>query len=269
MNVKQHIKPPATAANDSIAFIEKIRPDGGVSEPVYKQLLRRIVQLIETGEIADGYSLPSERALAEALDLSRTTVRRCYEELRARDHIDTNGRSGTTVKAPLTRIAPEMGRLKGFTDEMRELGIVPSTRILDKCVVEDRTIASLFNRPASNRFLRIVRLRLGDGNPMSREVAWYDLTPAAAFALWDGNGSSYQFLEHQCNLNLVRAEQTIEAVISNDEETQVFCFEQPGPCLLLKRKTFTDTDLMIEYVEGTFRGDAYTYRVQLKMRPNQ
>ena len=259
------IKPLHRAANDSIAFIDKIRPDNGIAEPVYKQLLRRIVQLIESGELGDGYSLPSERALAEALDLSRTTVRRCYEELRAQDHIDTNGRAGVTVKAPPKRIAPEMGRLKGFTEEMRELGIVPSARILEHKIVVDRTIASIFNRPASNRFLKIVRLRLGDGNPMSREVAWYDLTPAAKLVDWDGSSSAYQFLQQECGLPLRNAEQTIEAVICNEEEMAVFGFEEPGPCLLLKRKTYADNGVMVEYVEGTFRGDAYTYRVELKM----
>ncbi|WP_445371475.1 GntR family transcriptional regulator [Methylomonas sp. HW2-6] len=262
---RSSVKPQPQAANDSTAFIDKIRPDSGVAEPVYKQLLRRIVQLIESGELGDGFSLPSERALAEALALSRTTVRRCYEELRAQDHIDTHGRAGATVKAAPQRIAPEMGRLKGFTEEMRELGMVASTRILEQGIVEDRTIASIFNRPASNRFFRIVRLRLGDGNPMSREVAWYDLTPAPDFAQWNGDGSAYQFLQERCGLSLQRADQTIEAVICNQAEMRVFGFEQPGPCLLLKRKTYTDQGTMVEYVEGTFRGDAYTYRVELKM----
>jgi GntR family transcriptional regulator len=258
----------SSSANDSSAFIEKIRPNTGISEPVYKQLQRRITNMIQSGELGDGFSLPSERALAEALDLSRTTVRRCYEELRARDHIATHGRSGVTVKAPPSRINPEMGKLKGFTEEMRELGVTPSTRILEQRIVADRTIASIFNRPASTRFLRLVRVRLGDGMPLSREVAWYDLVVAPALAEWDGDGSAYQYLEKHCELGLVHAEQTIEAVLSDEAEAAVFGFEQPGPCLLLKRKTYADNRLIVEYVEGTFRGDAYTYRVNLKIRPS-
>jgi len=262
------IKTGTLAANDSSAFIERLRPDSGISEPVYKQLLRRITDMIQSGEISDGFSLPSERALAEALDLSRTTVRRCYEELRAQDQISTHGRAGVTVKAPPSRINPEMGRLKGFTEEMRELGITPSTQLLEQKIVTDRTIASLFNRPASARFLRLVRVRLGDDSPLSREVAWYDLTVAPALAEWDAAGSAYQFLEQQCGIKLINAEQTIEAVLSNDEEAVVFGFAEPGPCLLLKRKTYSDNGQMVEYVEGTFRGDAYTYRVNLKMSSN-
>jgi GntR family transcriptional regulator len=258
-----HLETTTLAANDSATFIARIKPDTGVSKPVYKQLLQRIIAMIESGEIADGYSLPSERALAEALDISRTTVRRCYEELRAQNHVNTDGRAGVTVKSP-ARINPRLGRLKGFTEEMRELGMTPSSHILEQTIVQDRTIASIFNRAASARFLRLVRLRLGDDVPLSREVAWLDLTIAPALAEWEASGSTYQFLEQQCGLKLAHGEQTIEAVMSNDEESRVFGFAESGPCLLLKRKTYTQTGAIVEYVEGTFRGDAYTYRITLK-----
>ncbi len=255
-----------SAANDSSAFIERVRPNAGISKPVYQQLLRRITDMIRSGEIAHGYSLPSERMLAQALGLSRTTVRRCYEELRAQNHVDTHGRGGVTVKAPAT-INPKLGKLKGFTEEMQELGMIPSTQILERDIVQNRTIASVFNRPASTRFLRLARLRLGDDMPLTREVAWYDLAAAPALADWDVSGSAYQFIEQQCGLTLAYGEQTIEAVMSNDEEAAVFGFLEPGPCLLLKRKTYTTTGQIVEYVEGTFRGDAYTYRITLNMNP--
>lgn len=147
--------PPAVCDNSDL--ITRLRPDAGISEPIYKQLLRRITDMIQSGELGDGDSLPSEQALAEALQLSRTTVRRCYEKLRAQDRIDTQGRAGGVVKRP-PRINPEIGRLKGFTEEMRGPGMTPSTRPLERGIVSDRTIATLFNRPASARFLRLVRL---------------------------------------------------------------------------------------------------------------
>ncbi|GAB6140142.1 GntR family transcriptional regulator [Methylosoma difficile] len=262
---KTIISPQFEAANDSAAFIARIKPDTGTSEPVYKQLQRRITAMIESGELLDGDSLPSERALADALDLSRTTVRRCYEELRSQNHISTHGRAGVTINAP-GRVNPKLGKLKGFTEEMQELGMTPSTQLLEHSIVHDRTIASLFNRPASARFLRLVRLRLGDDMPLTREVAWYDLSTAPALASWDLSGSAYQYIEAYCGLRLSYGEQTIEAVLSNDEEAQVFSFTEPGPCLLLKRKTFTTDGQCVEYVEGTFRGDAYTYRITLNMR---
>ena len=251
------------AVNDSTAFIRRLRPDHRISEPVYRQLQRQIIQMIQKGELGDGDSLPSERTLAEALNLSRTTVRRCYDELRSQDYISTHGRAGVMVKAP-PRINPEIGRLKGFSEEMRELGLEPSTQLIERKIVPDRTIASFFNRPSNTRFLKLVRLRLADGLPMTREVAWYDLTVAPALAKWDVEGSVYNYLQEQCCLTLSDAEQSMEAAMSNEEEMRVFGFTEPTPCLLLKRKTYATTGQMVEYAEGTFRGDSYTYRITLR-----
>ncbi|NOT18523.1 MAG: GntR family transcriptional regulator [Sulfuriferula sp.] len=240
----------------------KLMPDRGIAEPVYQQLMKRIVALIAAGEISGQDSLPSERLLAEKLSLSRTTVRRCYTELRAQNLLSSQGRAGFTVN-DVPNLQPKLGRLKGFTEEMKELGLTPSTRILERTVVTDRTIASVVGRPSHAQFLRLVRVRCGDDVPLSREVAWYDLTSAPQIADWDVTGSIYDYLKTVCNVRLGRAEQTIEAVMSSAEESAVFGFEQSSPCLLFKRKTYTASGQIVEYVEGTFRGDAYTYHIDL------
>lgn len=253
-----------SSTTSSDVLIERLTPDRDLSEPVYQQLLRRLTGMIESGEISGGQSLPSERLLAEKLGLSRTTVRRCYEELRALDYVSTHGRAGVAVKSP-PRLSPQMGRLKGFSEEMKELGIVPSSRLLEHEVLTDRTIASIFNRPSTARFLKVVRLRLGDGAPLSREVAWYDLTLAPELAHWDTQGSIYQFMQERSGIRFSHGEQTVEAVMSTPVEAAVFDFADPGPCLLIKRRTFSVEGPLVEYVEGTFRGDAYAYRIRLSM----
>lgn len=245
-------------------LIEHLVPDREMAAPSYLQVADKLTQLIESGEIPPGQSLPSERVLAEKLQLSRTTVRRAYDELRAKDYLSTHGRAGVAVKTP-PRLSPRLGRLKGFTEEMRELGMKPSTRLMERDIVTDRTLSSLFERPTTAQFLRLVRVRLGDGTPLSREVAWYDLSAAPALTEWNVVGSIYQYLYEHCGIALTCGEQTIEAVMSSPTEMAVFEFAEPGPCLLLKRKTYSASRQMIEYVEGTFRGDAYAYRLTLNL----
>lgn len=266
-NTQKSVRNQKAASSKSLA--DKLKPNREISEPVYQQLLQRILEMIASGEIGERNSLPSERMLAEKLSLSRTTVKRCYDELRAQNYITSHGRSGVKVtgKRP-PRLSPKMGKLKGFTEEMNELGVVPSTRLLEKSVQIDRTIASVFGRPSTAKFLRLVRLRLGDDIPMSREVAWYDLTAAPELANWDANGSAYQYLMTHCSVGLVEAEQTIEAILSSDIETEMLELTSNSPCLLIKRKSYSASKQLIEYVEGTFRGDAYAYRVQLDMNLN-
>lgn len=231
--------------------------------PYYVQLHRQIQALIDSGALGEGSYLPSERDLAEALNVSRTTVKRAYDALREADVISSGaGRGGTVVKrAP--RISPEMSRLKGFTEEMRELGLEPSTRMLALEVVQDRTIASIFGRPSHAPLLHVRRLRLGNGAPLSRELAWYDLTLAPQLEDWPGEGSAYSWLREHCAIRMGGAEQSIEAILSSSAEMEAFGFDAPMPCLLIKRRSMDTEGRMFEYVEGTFRGDAYAYRVHL------
>ena len=243
---------------------QQIRLDHQSSQPYYQQLQQQLLALIESGALAPGQNLPAERALADLLQISRTTVKRCYDELREEEVLSTHGRGGTVVQGPKS-ISPEMGRLKGFTEEMRELGMTPSSQLLERKIVQDRTLASMFGRTAAARFLHLVRVRLADEQAMSREVAWYDLTLAPSLADWDAQGSAYAFLQENCGIHFVNSEQSLEAVMSSEQESQVFGFAQPGPCLLIKRRIYADRQQLVEYVEGTFRGDAYAYRLKLQV----
>lgn len=237
--------------------------DHASSEAYYKQLQRQIQSWIAQGLMGAGKNLPSERDLAAALGLSRTTIKRCYSELRSSDQLSAHGRHGTVVQAPV-RVTPTLGKLRGFTQEMRELGKTASTVIVSKTIVHDRMMASLFNRSSTAQFLRLVRIRKGDDMPMTREVAWYDLSLVPALAQWDAQGSAYEFIQTHSDIRLSWADQTVEAILSSTEENQAFGFAEPMPCLLFKRKTHSAQDVLVEYVEGTFRGDAYVYKLKLE-----
>lgn len=255
-------KPKLSKNKTTQQIINSIRLDEKTSKPYYQQLMEHFERLIMSGAMEKGAHLPSERDLAAALKLSRTTVKRCYNELKESGLLSTHGRAGTQITQP-PLISPALGRLKGFTQEMQEIGKVPSTRVVSHEIVQDRTIASVFQRPSNASFLRIVRIRFADDSPMTREVAWYDLNLAPQLADWDTSGSAYAFLKDRCNIQLSYAEQSIEAILSSDVETETFGFTENAPCLLLKRLTYSTEDQLIEYVEGTFRGDAYTYKIKL------
>lgn len=262
MIIAMKVKRPKLTAQE---IIDRLTVDDKTSEPYYKQLIRHIVHLIDTGEIAHGLGLPSERDLAEALNLSRTTIKRCYDELRQAGLLNANGRGGTSVnKIPVA--STPLGRLKSFTEEMLELGKTPSSRLESQDVISDRTIASIFQRPSNASFLRLVRVRMADEVPMTREVAWYDLAVAPKLTEWDANGSIYAFLQDVCKIKLSWAEQSLEAMLSSEVETRTFGFEESAPCLLQKRRIYSGENQLIEYVEGAFRGDAYVHRMHLDVK---
>ncbi len=50
-------------------------------QPIYEQIITQIKNLILSGELQEGYTLPSMRLLAKELRISVITTKRAYEEL--------------------------------------------------------------------------------------------------------------------------------------------------------------------------------------------
>ena len=64
------------------------------SKPIYEQITSQIKQMIMTGELKPGESIPSMRSLAKSLHISVITVQRSYEDLQKDGFIETTrGRS--------------------------------------------------------------------------------------------------------------------------------------------------------------------------------
>ncbi|GBU17868.1 transcriptional repressor [Methylobacterium sp.] len=262
--------PDAITDSDRLAHLNRpsllslLRLRDDTAMPLYQQLEEQLYDLIATGALPGGTVLPAERQLAEGLGVSRVTIQRAYAALRQRDLLASQGRKGFLVRPRPDQVHPGMDRLKGFTEEMRELGKIPSSRILERSVVQDRSISSIFGLPSTAPLLKLTRVRYGDDVPMSREVAWYNLKAVPALEDGDLSGSVYAFLAEVGGARLVSCEQSIEATMPTNEECRLFGFDEPVPCLLIKRHSFTQEAVMVEYVEGLFRGDVYSYRLKLR-----
>jgi len=71
--------------------------DRSGSVPLRAQLEDQFRQAIRTGRLGDGERVPSSRALATALGLSRGLVQECYAQLQAEGYLVTRGGSATRV----------------------------------------------------------------------------------------------------------------------------------------------------------------------------
>ena len=71
------------------------------AEPLSLQLVHQLQDAIEAGRVASGTRLPSTRALARTLGVSRNTVLTAYEELAARGFVRGRRGAGVYVFAPV------------------------------------------------------------------------------------------------------------------------------------------------------------------------
>lgn len=67
--------------------------------PLYRQIINQLIQQINDGILYEEYRLPSERVLAQQLNINRSTVVRAYDELEAQGFVEKRASSGTFVLA--------------------------------------------------------------------------------------------------------------------------------------------------------------------------
>ncbi|HEX8774495.1 MAG TPA: winged helix-turn-helix domain-containing protein [Pyrinomonadaceae bacterium] len=76
----------------------KVRVNRKGPESLTRQITNQLTGLINTGVLAAGEMLPSERTLAESLGVARNVVRRSYDYLMSGELVEGQGRRGRRVR---------------------------------------------------------------------------------------------------------------------------------------------------------------------------
>jgi len=93
---------PQKRRRSSVIAFEMIRLDRTATEPLHEQLYRQIRDELKSGRFSDGSSrLPSSRALAMDLGISRSTVTLAFLKLHAEGYLRAKPASGTFVSSLL------------------------------------------------------------------------------------------------------------------------------------------------------------------------
>jgi GntR family transcriptional regulator len=222
--------------------------------PKYYEVKRQLLELIRT--MPAGTPVPPERELALQYHTSRTTIRQALAELVVEGRLLRMQGKGTFVAKP--KVA-QLLELASYTQGMRAHGLTPQTRILDTSYVaaSEELAALLAIRPGS-QVLRIHRLRLADGEPMSVDTSHL---PARRFPglqrNLDRHASLYEALATDYGVQLAEAEETIETVLADPRDARLLAVDVGMPLLLLSRHAYDTTGAPVEWAQSRYRGDRY------------
>lgn len=103
--------------------LERFNQSGGA--PLYGLVKRLVRNAVTAGELRDGDQIPSERDVAEALHISRVTVRKAFSDLVADGVLVQRRGSGTYVNAPMKRIEHTRTGAKGMSHMASEAAEAP------------------------------------------------------------------------------------------------------------------------------------------------
>jgi len=229
--------------------------------PYYQQIVDHVRELVEKKVLREGDGFLSEGEIARTLGISKMPVRQAFQKLRA---------EGLLIVAKGKRPAVGSGRvpwnfqqLRGFSEEMRRRGLVPSARVLSMEAREpDLETAQALKLALEEKVYALRRLRFVNGEPVAVVTSYLPVRIFTGIERQDLEKQSlYQVFENVYKRKLRWAEETIGATIAAEEDAQVLQTKLGNPLLIIRETTFDVQNVPIEYSVSLLRGDRYTASV--------
>jgi GntR family transcriptional regulator len=231
-------------------------------------LLYSRVETVLAGEIADGVlkvgdQLPTEDILITRFEVSRITVRRAIQNLVGRGLVEIRRGKGTFVAAP--KMTQELTELSGFVEDMHALGRKPTARVIGKEIVNaDTTVASHLALTKGERVIRIRRVRLADGVPLSFDETFLPLEIGKKIITNNLKVEPiFSLLERKYDIPLIEAEYKLEAVAAEIEVASALRVKQGSPIFRIERTSYSTGNRPVDYEKLYYRGDLVCFVTRL------
>lgn len=249
-----------TAARQALGPAWLPRADDG---PAHRQIEQRLAARIGSGELPDGSRLPGERALAEALGVSRMTVRQALASLAARGLITRGVGRGTFVCPP--RLAHDLTRVAGFSEQVRRAGLEPGAdvRAVARAAAPPPAVAAALALSPSERAIRIQRVRTGGGIPLALEDSWLPADRFPGLEALDLTGSIYALMRDAYGLGPVRATEALEPAVAAAAEASVLGVRRGAPLMRIERTAYAAADIPVEHARDLHRGEHARFLVDV------
>lgn len=241
-----------------VSFLKSYLLAAADARPIYSKVADGLAEAIGENMMEAHSHLPSERLLAEELQISRVTLRKAIDELVSAGLL-TRRQGAKTVVAK--RLAKTLSKLTGFSEEMRARGMEPGARWLSRNLVlpTSTEMMALALHPG-DKILRLTRVRLADHIPIAIERA---AVPASILSTEDlVEESLYQTLR---NLDAfpVRGIQRIRADVMTKADADLLESKIGAPLLIIERRCFLGDGRVVEFTETRYNAANYEFTTEL------
>lgn len=244
------------------------------SEPLYLQVLDEIRRRVQSGEWIQGDKVPSERQLADLLDVSRITVRHAVR-LAAEEGLVEQRRGVGTFVGSRDRVEQDLSELRSFEATLAQQGYAASTHMLSLGpAIADLALAGVLQVNPATAVPNLRLLGCGDGRPVVYYDSYFSMDHgrqmlAAAQEMQEA-GLPFSSLDLYRQESVTRApetlSQTIDAVLATQDIGHHLDLEAGAPVLAIE-SVMSDAQGPLEFRRAYYRADRYTFAVQRRIAP--
>jgi GntR family transcriptional regulator len=231
--------------------------------PAVAMAVAQTLDLISRQGITPRSRLPGERSLAEAVGVSRTTIRAALRKLEEDGVIEGHPQRGWYVRQR-GRLSDRSSELESFTEVARARGFTPSSDVLE--VASRRATIDEAERlaiPPAAPVIQIERLRRLDGIPIciDRTVMIESLC-AAVLEADLARDSLYEQLQSRSGIWITRSASTLQARAATRSEAALLDLREGDPVLEISTRSSAGGAIVL-VSDVVYRGDSYRFQAEL------
>jgi Transcriptional regulators len=230
--------------------------------PLYVQVAQAIEAVLASRRPDPVEPIPPERELAQALRVSRPTIRHALAYLSQMSVIYKRRGVGTFATPPaITRPS----RLTSFHDDLVERGLQPTTRVLRLELVEaEKEIAADLHIEAGTPLVLIERVRSVEGRPVALHTNHIDLKGGEPPSPQDLEDTSlYELLRRRYGFELAMASQRVGARAATKREAALLGLASPACILYAQRISFDTAGRGIEHAINVYPAGTQVFEMHL------
>lgn len=226
--------------------------------PIYVQIEDYLKEQIAQGVYPVKSLIPSERELTDMFGVSRMTVRQSLTNLVKDGLLYREKGRGTFVAEE--KMEQPLNGLTSFTEDMKERGFVPGTKLISFSQVHpDPQLSTRLGISSEALVHKVVRIRYADDTPMAIERSYLPVELFPTLSAEALQGSLYAFIEKQEKLVIGQATQRMEAALAKTDDAGYLHIALPAAVVLIERVSTLEDGRIFEVVRSTYRADRYKF----------
>lgn len=242
--------------------LNPITDPGGV--PLYRQVKRALIKLIESRHYAPGDSLPSESEIAGSLQVSIGTLRKAVDELVHENVLIRRQGKGTFVATHNN----DRFLFQFFHVEKRGMHLTQEQEYpAVECVSFERTRATEEEATALGLRTGEPVFRIGNRLSLSRHPVVYDVLCISALTFKgltekrfvERQSTVYHLYQRDFGITVLRAQERARAIAANREMSRIMGVAPGLPVLEVHRLALTFGEKPVEYRISTVNTQHHDY----------